>query len=317
MLRGCYKIRGVNNNMNYVKLIAPAKVNLVLAVGKTRSDGFHEVDTIMHALALHDVLEMYHYDAEEEGSGLVIRLTSELDEGVMLDVAPEQNIIYRALVMLAQELGRTEDEEIRITLIKHIPSEAGLGGGSSNAAAALYGAALMWGIAPDDARLLDVAKRLGADVAFFLQGGCAYLNGKGDELVKSLAPRKDFCVLIRPHVGISTKAAYEAFDANPVEVSDKYRQDLALLEAADEVELWNNMALASESLCSELRVLRAWLDSIPEGKQAVLCGSGSAVCVLCNTYDEAVAVSVAAQRKGYWTRVSSLSRLGVSVIESF
>ena len=303
--------------MQYVKLIAPAKVNLVLAVGEVRADGFHNVDTVMHALALHDVLEMYHYDSLEEGSGLVVRLTNELDEGVSLDLPAEENIVYRAIVLLAQEIGRAEDEEIRVTLTKHIPSEAGLGGGSSDAAAALYGAALMWDLSLDDPRVLRVAKQLGADVAFFLQGGCAYLNGKGDEIVKTLVPRKDFCALIRPNVGVSTKAAYAAFDSNPVVVSDEHRQNLATLEHASEVELWNNMAPASESLCSELRDLRIWLDSIPEGKQAILCGSGSAMCVICNTYDEAVAVSVAAQRKGYWTRVSSLSRLGASVVESF
>ena len=124
--------------MNYIKLIAPAKVNLVLAVGDTREDGFHSVDTIMHALALHDVLEMYHYDAEDEGTGLVVRITSELDDGVNLDIPVEENIIYRAVTLLAEEIGRKEDEEIRVTLVKHIPSEAGLGGGSSDAAAALH-----------------------------------------------------------------------------------------------------------------------------------------------------------------------------------
>ena len=303
--------------MNYVKLIAPAKVNLVLAVGDMREDGFHSVDTIMHALALHDVVEMYRYDAEEEGSGLVVRLTSEFDEGVVLDIPAEDNIVYRAITLLAQEIGRTEDEEIRVTLIKHIPSEAGLGGGSSDAAAALRGAALMWDVALDDERLMTVAKRLGADVAFFLQGGCVYLNGKGDEIIKTLVPRKDFCVLIRPAIGISTKAAYEAFDRNPVIVSDEYRTMLSSLEQAGEVKLWNNMTDASESLCEEVRVLREWLNSLSEGKETILCGSGSAMCMLCDSYDEAVAVSVAAQRKGYWTRVTSLARVGAQFVESF
>lgn len=303
--------------MNYIKLIAPAKVNLVLAVGDTREDGFHSVDTIMHALALHDVLEMYHYDAEDEGTGLVVRITSELDDGVNLDIPVEENIIYRAVTLLAEEIGRKEDEEIRVTLVKHIPSEAGLGGGSSDAAAALHGAALMWGVSLDDERLLNVAKRLGADVAFFLQGSCAYLNGKGDAVVKTLVPRKDFCVLVRPGVGISTKSAYEAFDKNPVEVTQEYRKSLSVLDEASEVELWNNMTQASESLCEELRVMREWLETNFKENDAVLCGSGSAMCVICSTYDEAVAVSVSAQRVGYWTRVSSLTRVGAQVVESF
>ena len=260
---------------------------------------------------------MYHYDAEDEGTGLVVRITSELDDGVNLDIPVEENIIYRAVTLLAEEIGRKEDEEIRVTLVKHIPSEAGLGGGSSDAAAALHGAALMWGVSLDDERLLNVAKRLGADVAFFLQGGCVYLNGKGDAVVKTLVPRKDFCVLVRPGVGISTKSAYEAFDKNPVEVTQEYRKSLSVLDEASEVELWNNMTQASESLCEELRVMREWLETNFKENDAVLCGSGSAMCVICSTYDEAVAVSVSAQREGYWTRVSSLTRVGAQVVESF
>lgn len=303
--------------MNYVKLIAPAKVNLVLAIGNKREDGYHNVDTIMHALALHDVLTMYHYDAEDEGQGLVVRITSELDDGVSLDIPCEENIIYRAITELAQEIGRNEDEEIRVMLVKHIPSEAGLGGGSSNAAAALRGAALMWGIDEEDERLIKVAKRLGADVSFFLQGGCAYLNGKGDELAKRLEPRKDFCVLTRPNVGISTKKAYEAFDKNPVAVSSEYKDKLASFEKASEVEFWNNMTSASESLSDELLQLRKFLEETDGADEYVLCGSGSAMCVLCETYDQAVALSTALQREGYWTRVSSLSRVGAQVLESY
>lgn len=302
---------------NYVKLIAPAKVNLVLAVGDTTADGFHKVDTVMHALALHDVLEMYHYEAEEDGTGLVIRINSELDDGVDLFIPAEENIIYRAITALADEIGRTQDEEIRITLTKHIPSQAGLGGGSSNAAAALRGAALMWDIDLDDERLLKVAKGLGADVAFFLHGGCAYLNGKGDELVKTLAPRKDICVLVRPDEGISTKEAYQAFDKNPVALPDGYQDSLAALENSEAVELWNNMTQASVSLSSELEKLFSWIETLDQKNQAVLCGSGSAVCIICSSYDEAVALSVDAQRQGFWTRVSSLARVGAQEIESY
>ena len=181
---------------NYVRLISPAKINLVLAVGASREDGFHEVHTIMHSLALHDSLTMRRFEEDGEGlgfehEGLSIVLKCETSGDIdSLEVAPEENIAYRAIKELAQELGRTENETIHISLSKVIPAEAGLGGGSSNAAAALLGAATLWGIDLQDDRLYAVASRLGADVAFFLKGGCAYLSGRGEVFENSLKPRK-------------------------------------------------------------------------------------------------------------------------------
>lgn len=172
--------------MNYVKLIAPAKINLVLAVGEKLPDGYHEAHTILQALALHDTLEIRSFPAEP-GAGLSIVLKCESSNTIdQLTIDQEDNIVYKAAVELARALGRTEDEEIHIYLAKQIPFEAGLGGGSSDAAATLKGLSALWGVDPLDPAVIEVAAKLGADVPFFLYGGCAYLDGKGDHFVHAL-----------------------------------------------------------------------------------------------------------------------------------
>ena len=156
---------------NVTKIISPAKVNLVLAVGEKQESGFHEVQTIMHSLALHDTLSMRRFDDEGSGDGLQVMLKCESSFTIdPLLIKAEENIAYKAVVELAKALGRTQDETIEMILNKVIPAEAGLGGGSSNAAAALVGAATLWGVGMEDERVQEVASRLGADVSFFLKG---------------------------------------------------------------------------------------------------------------------------------------------------
>lgn len=137
-------------------------------MGKKQENGFHEVQTIMHSLALHDTLSMRRFDDEGSGEGLQVMLKCESSFTIdPLLIKAEENIAYKAVVELAKALGRTQDETIEMVLNKVIPAEAGLGGGSSNAAAALVGAATLWGIGVEDERVQEVASRLGADVSFF------------------------------------------------------------------------------------------------------------------------------------------------------
>lgn len=308
---------------NYVRLISPAKINLVLAVGAPREDGFHEVHTIMHSLALHDSLTMRRFEEDTdvldpENQGLSIVLKCETSGDIApLEVPAEDNIAYRAVKELAQELGRSENETIHMSLSKVIPAEAGLGGGSSNAAAALLGAATLWGIEPDDERLFKVASHLGADVAFFLKGGCAYLSGKGEVFETSLKPRKGFIVLVRPSVGVSTGKAYAAFDANPQYPDSDYLVQLSQKTDAAEVELWNNLADAACKVTPEVAEVLAWAESLSQAQSVLLCGSGSAVGILCDSYEDASACLLDAYKRGWWNRVTSFASVGVSVLEAY
>lgn len=307
--------------MNYVKLIAPAKINLVLAIGKRLPDGYHEAHTILHALSLHDTLEIRRTEPgyETDSAGLSITLTCDTTNTVEdLAIAPEDNIVFQAAMKLADALGRTEREEIRIALTKQIPHEAGLGGGSSDAAATLKGLACLWGIDLDDPVLVEVAASLGADVPFFLYGGCAYLNGRGDNFVHALEPRKGFLALVRPEGdGVSTGEAYRRFDESPEYPSPAFIEELTTYASASDVPLWNNLTPAAITIKPELQAVFDLLERSSEAQAMVLCGSGSAVAALCDDYESAAALSLAARKAGHYSRVTSFASLGAEVLKKY
>ena len=302
---------------NVTKIISPAKVNLVLAVGEKQESGFHEVQTIMHSLALHDTLSMRRFDDEGSGDGLQVMLKCESSFTIdPLLIKAEENIAYKAAVELAKALGRTQDETIEIILNKVIPAEAGLGGGSSNAAAALVGAATLWGVGVEDERVQEVASRLGADVSFFLKGGCARLSGKGDVFEAQLEPRSGFVLLVRPDAGVSTGKAYAAFDEDPVLPSSEYLSSIAALDAAVDVSLYNNLEKAACSVTPVVAQVLEWGRAAAGEENVVLCGSGSAVCCIFDSYQAACEASVEARKHEWWTRVTSFSPLGAAIMEA-
>lgn len=302
---------------NVTKIISPAKVNLVLAVGEKQESGFHEVQTIMHSLALHDTLSMRRFDDEGSGDGLQVMLKCESSFTIdPLLIKAEENIAYKAVVELAKALGRTQDETIEMILNKVIPAEAGLGGGSSNAAAALVGAATLWGVGVEDERVQEVASRLGADVSFFLKGGCARLSGKGDVFEAQLEPRSGFVLLVRPDAGVSTGKAYAAFDEDPVLPSSEYLSSIAALDAVVDVSLYNNLEKAACSVTPVVAQVLEWGRAAAGEENVVLCGSGSAVCCIFDNYQAACEASVEARKHEWWTRVTSFSPLGAAIVEA-
>ena len=302
---------------NVTKIISPAKVNLVLAVGEKQESGFHEVQTIMHSLALHDTLSMRRFDDEGSGDGLQVMLKCESSFTIdPLLIKAEENIAYKAVVELAKALGRAQDETIEMILNKVIPAEAGLGGGSSNAAAALVGAATLWGVGMEDERVQEVASRLGADVSFFLKGGCARLSGKGDVFEAQLEPRSGFVLLVRPDAGVSTGKAYAAFDEDPVLPSSEYLSSIAALDAAADVSLYNNLEKAACSVTPVVAQVLEWGRAAAGEENVVLCGSGSAVCCIFDSYQAACEASVEARKHEWWTRVTSFSPLGAAIMEA-
>ena len=154
------------------RLIAdtPAKINLTLRVLKRRSDGFHELDTVFQAIDLWDTLEFEHADG----------ITLTIDHPELADDAT--NLVRRAAVLLRETFGIERGVSIR--LLKRIPLQGGLGGGSSDAAATLLACAQLWNLDTDPCGLEPLARRLGADVPFFLHGGTARGTGRGDRIAR-------------------------------------------------------------------------------------------------------------------------------------
>ena len=232
-------------------VFSPAKVNLQLEIGERRTDGFHQAKSIMQALTLHDMVTVVLDDGVDAYlnpngfSDFAIDVTCTTFEGIPeLDVAPESNIAYKAAAALAEKLGH-EQGHISIHIEKHIPFEAGLGGGSSNAAAVIAGLCRAWGEDAASEAALDVARALGADVAFFLHGGCVQLGEKGDVLERTFEPARGTVVLVKIDEGVSTKAAYAAFDEL---AAVRHAESTDAIESAAELPLFNNLAAAIKHL---------------------------------------------------------------------
>jgi 4-diphosphocytidyl-2-C-methyl-D-erythritol kinase len=186
-----------------VSVRAHAKINLDLRVLGTRSDGFHELRTVFQAISLHDVITCV-----PRPGPFAIECTV---PGVPLD---SSNLVWRAAAALWRALRRTGDlRDVVVHLDKRIPLEAGLGGGSADAAATLVALARLWRVAVRPVQLTDVAAMLGADVPFFLAGGTALGLGRGDEIYPLADLPRHWIVLLIPGFGVSTSEAYGWWDA--------------------------------------------------------------------------------------------------------
>ncbi len=301
----------------WLKVVAPAKVNLFLGIGVPRDDGYHEATNVMHALNLHDLVYVRREEAAF-GAGLAIVATLEGRAGLAVpEISSEENIAHKAVATLAQKIGRAEDETVFVRIVKNIPFEAGLGGGSSDAAAALVGVAHLWGIDPYGPQVEEAACALGADVAFFLRGGCGCYDGVGERFVRALAPTKASIVLVKPRGGVSTGEAYRAFDQAGAPVEGSALEELSAITDADAVPLFNNLAAASESIEPELAEIRAWLsaqEGVAGDDSVLLCGSGSCTFALCASFSDAVRIVAEAQKRGWWSRATSFGSIRAAVV---
>jgi 4-diphosphocytidyl-2-C-methyl-D-erythritol kinase len=188
-----------------LRVRAMAKINLSLRLLGLRRDGYHELRTTLQSLALHDTLTL-------RPSRGPLSLTCD-DPECPTDAS---NLVWRAAERLWRADGRKgKPAGVTIDIRKRIPMQAGLGGGSSDAASALRALAAFWGMAAGEATLRDIARRLGADVAFFLEGGTALGVGLGDVLYPLTDQPPAAVVLVHPGFGVSTRDAYAWWDATP------------------------------------------------------------------------------------------------------
>lgn len=185
-------------------LNAYAKVNFTLDVGAERPDGYHEIESVMHTIALHDSITL-----REAGSGTEVLVTD--GSTVPTD---HRNLVARTAEMLREMFGVTRPLQIELT--KRIPVAAGLGGGSSDAAVTLLGLVQMWKLRLDGRELLQLATKLGADVPFFLEGGGAVARGKGERIAYLPALPTTWVVLARPRAEVSTAWAYRQLPAGGI-----------------------------------------------------------------------------------------------------
>ncbi|MGQ9505460.1 MAG: 4-(cytidine 5'-diphospho)-2-C-methyl-D-erythritol kinase [Thermogutta sp.] len=280
---------------------APAKVNLFFEVLGRREDGYHLVETLVCPISLFDTLLF------EESSGQEVVLTVELITGEAslgdcgFDTVPEgpTNLIHRAARLIQEEMGTRKGARVR--LLKRIPTGAGLGGGSADAAAALKGLCRMWGLNPAREVMASWAARLGSDVPLFLENGACVCRGRGEIIERLPEFTRLNIVVVKPAVSLSTASVYAA-----CRVPERPRSIQPVLEAWSKGELtslgegmFNRLAEAAERLTPAVRDLG---DRLRETNclGALMTGSGSCCFALYRHRKQAIAAArkLKAERAG-------------------
>ncbi|MBN1458022.1 MAG: 4-(cytidine 5'-diphospho)-2-C-methyl-D-erythritol kinase [Armatimonadetes bacterium] len=283
--------------MRSLSVRTAAKVNLCLRVLGRRPDGFHEVETVMHTIGLWDRLQL----ADDGTAGIhVCAAPAEAPQG-------EDNLCWQAASVLAEyakvKRGAT------ITVEKTIPMRSGLGGGSSDAAATIAGLTRLWQLNLGQDEMEGLGAQIGADVPFFLRGGCCLARGKGERLAAAPAITAWF-VLVVPERRVATAQAYAALQRGVTRghrraPSRPIQKLLSTLETNDIAEissaLQNDfesvpMAGVADALLAKTELLEAGCVG------ALMSGSGSSVCGLTESRD--AAAQIATQLEGRWPWVA-------------
>jgi len=274
-----------------VTVRVPAKINLHLAVGAPRSDGFHDLVTVFHAVSLFDELTVSAADEPR----IEVR-----GEGVSEVPVDETNLAWRAVQALADRADREPD--VRLSLRKGIPVAGGMAGGSADAAAALVGLSSLWKLDLTRDELGGLAAELGSDVTFALHGGTALGTGRGEQIVPVLARHPQHWVIALHRGGLSTPAVFTELDRLRGGAEAAPRPVEPVLEAIAggdprqlALSLGNDLQQAAVSLVPDLRrTLRA---GVAAGALAgLVSGSGPTCAFLCDGPD--VAIEVATELAG-------------------
>ena len=256
--------------MNKYKIFSNAKINIGLNVFQKESDGYHNIDSIMAPIDLFDEMNVTFYSNLGD-----LRIECS-DKNIPTD---ERNILYKTYKAFFEE-NKKEKEKIDIILKKNIPSEAGLGGGSSNAAFFLKLLNKHYGNVYNESELQELAMKIGSDVPFFIKNKTARVVGKGNKVDLIENNLKDSIILIKPlDFGVSTKEAYESFDIlKEVKYAD-FDKIIKNLKEGNRIALENNIENSLEQGILEtdinIKMLKMTLNSVISGKKFFMSGSGS------------------------------------------
>lgn len=269
--------------MAKIELASHAKINLTLEVSALRSDGYHDLDSVVQLIDLADELTIV------EAPPGVIEVST---RGVGVPSGPE-NLVYRACKVFFEITGIRGGA--RCSINKVIPAQAGMGGGSGNAATAIVGLDRLFGTGMDIGPLISLAARIGSDVPLFVCSGTVRMRGRGD-MITALPDAPAFnVVVIKPKRGVSTAWAYAELDKRgalaPTGASEEAEAavkngDRAGLVAA----MMNDFDSVVESAFPEIAAAKQFLKELG-ARAAMLCGSGSAVFGLFESQAEAEAAA--------------------------
>ena len=241
-------------------LPAPAKLNLFLHVTGRRADGYHLLQSVF---VLIDWCDTLHLERRSDGR---------LQRHDLGQALPADDLVLRAARLLQQASGCTDGADLHID--KVLPAQAGMGGGSSDAASCLLALQRLWGVKLPPGKLQEIALGLGADVPFFLTGGHAWVEGIGEQLTPLALPRARF-VVVKPPAGLPTEAIFRA----PQLKRDTETATIQGFAANCEGRIYgfghNDLQPVAQTLCPQVGQSLDWLSM--QGLEGRMTGSGSAV----------------------------------------
>jgi len=269
---------------NEITVWTPAKLNLFLEVLGKRADGFHEIETLITAVSLYDTLRFTATTSSE------LNFSTRWCTGTRPDLrAPvptgNENLVVRALELLLAY--RAEQQGAQIELIKRIPVAAGMGGASSDAAAALVAGNVGWKLGLRLDELLSLAAQLGSDVPFFLSSSPAVCRGRGERITRFASCQPSHYVIIKPCVGLSTADVY-----HNCHVPAQPRSLDATIPA-----VFNRLQAAAFTLSDDLRRIRNCFQQV-DVPHHQLTGSGSAYFGVCRSRRHAIRVAARLRQVG-------------------
>ena len=287
-------------------VLAPAKLNLFLRIVARWPDGFHDIESVMASIDIYDTLT-FELSSPSEIELAVVDSSARTQAGSMRLEAPvgPENLVVRAANLLRQHAGC--ELGARISLIKRIPSSAGLGGGSSDCAASLMGLNRLWNLRLPRSELVALAGQLGSDVAFFLsEYPVALCVGRGEQIEPLRISTGLHFVLAKPASGLSTPAVYRQClpDKSGQQVGG-FVESLTAGAIGDMARrLHNGLQAPAESLSSDVRGLRQLFEQLPvAGHQ--MSGSGSSYFGICASRRQALRVASRLRSAGVpWVQVA-------------
>ena len=316
--------------MKTITAIAPAKVNLSLKVGALDANsGKHDVANLMQTLTLHDNLQFLvassntevddilkirraklnaSYGVKETKTqvttkgNLSVAITLDKRAGQNLEIDINDNLITKAIFLCAENLNFKDKLHVEVFVEKNIPAEAGLGGGSADAAAALVASPLIFGVETKKIDVADISKKLGSDVYYLTIGGRALMVTEGSSLKETYPSLKNPIVLVKPEMGVSTKLCYAKFDE--LKENDTPHGQFGLA---------NDLLAPARELCECVNEAIAFLqENVNDIENVNMTGSGSACYAVTESFNEATKIAGKAKLAGFWAHACSFSPLGAN-----
>jgi 4-diphosphocytidyl-2-C-methyl-D-erythritol kinase len=235
---------------------APAKLNLFLHITGRRADGYHLLQSVFMLLDWCDTL---HFELRPSGKISREDLTTPL---------PEDDLVLKAARALQVATGASQGSHIRIA--KSIPAQAGMGGGSSDAATTLLALNRLWNLKLTKQQLAHIGLKIGADVPFFIHGSNAWVEGVGEQITPIDVPKAHFLV-VKPGSGLSTQAIF----TDPALKRDSQNAIISGFAAYPFSFGQNDLQAVAQKLCPDVSIALNWLENF--GLQPRMTGSGSAV----------------------------------------